>query len=923
MRLVYLNLVSYLGAFALAVILTPRLIRVAKSLGLVDLPNVRKVHQAPIPRIGGIAIAIATIIPFFLALGLAPAHLSQPDGHPMRLATLVIAALSLMALGLADDMYNVAAKYKLFVLLATSTLFCASGGVVQSIIISGLHVVDFGALAWPVTILWLVGVTVSINFIDGLDGLAGGIVAIACGVLAVGSSVGGFPLPALLVLSLLGALSGFLIFNFYPAKIFMGDCGSMFIGFTLAASCVLANESIGSTRAMILPTLALSIPLLDTFFTMVRRSVLHRSSLFAAERGHVHHRLLDSGLWHPHVVLILHVVTLAAAVVGMISIFAGNWPTTIAAIAFGILLLGLFRTAGSVRARDTVNAIRRNREIGRETSRYQNAFNEMQLRFRGVAGFEDWWQQLVRCAELFDFLKINLPVTRRDGQKIVLRWRRGEGELAQADSITADIPIPQRRSDETLRVEVELAGAKFMETNGHRLSLFTKLMGEFGLDRLPASTSPKSPRISSSLSSTTGVQESEAADVGLTVAALSAGPFSALRVAIVHDFLYTYAGAERVLEQLINVFPHAELFSLFDFLPDDLRGFIRNKKVTTSFLQRMPFARTKHRLYLPLMPLAIEQLDLSEYDLIISSSYVAAKGVLTRSDQIHICYCHTPARYAWDMQKTYLAQSGLARGISSFFARGILHYIRNWDVRSANGVDEFITNSNYVGRRVEKLYRRQTTTIHPPVDTEYFQMRSEKEDYYVTASRMVPYKRIDLIVEAFSKMPSRRLIVVGDGPEMEKIKAKAGPNVRFMGHEPVDRLCRHMQLAKAFVFAADEDFGIAPVEAMACGTPVIAFNRGGVVESVIEGETGIFFQQQTTESLIDAVDRFEERTWSPALIRKQAEKFSAERFREQISAYMTRACVNFATIKSRKARLDSFDVAAETADGDSVEASTV
>jgi glycosyltransferase involved in cell wall biosynthesis len=245
------------------------------------------------------------------------------------------------------------------------------------------------------------------------------------------------------------------------------------------------------------------------------------------------------------------------------------------------------------------------------------------------------------------------------------------------------------------------------------------------------------------------------------------------------------------------------------------------------------------------------------------------------------------------MQKTYLAQSGLTSGLRSFLARWILHYLRSWDVRSANGVDQFITNSDYVGRRVAKLYRRTATTIHPPVDTDRFQIHEKKEDFYVTASRMVPYKRIDLIVEAFSKMPDRRLIVVGDGPEMEKIRAKALPNVTFTGHESNERLCRHMQLAKAFLFAAEEDFGIAPVEAMACGTPVIAFNRGGVVESVVDGETGLFFTEQSAASIVDAVNRFEQKNWSAKACRLQSEKFSSQRFRNQITRYVKEACVAF------------------------------
>jgi glycosyltransferase involved in cell wall biosynthesis len=247
------------------------------------------------------------------------------------------------------------------------------------------------------------------------------------------------------------------------------------------------------------------------------------------------------------------------------------------------------------------------------------------------------------------------------------------------------------------------------------------------------------------------------------------------------------------------------------------------------------------------------------------------------------------------MQKTYLDQSGLVRGFGSLIARSLLHYIRNWDIHSSQGVDLFVTNSDYVGRRIQKRYRRQATTIHPPVDTERFSLHEEKEDYYLTASRMVPYKRIDLIVEAFAKMPDRRLIVVGNGPEMEKIKAKAGPNVRLMGHEPADRLRRHMQLAKAFIFAAEEDFGIVPVEALACGTPVIAFNRGGVTETVIDGKTGIFFNEQSADSIVAAVERFETLPWDSRFISQRAAQFSCKRFRDEFTRYVKRHWTAFET----------------------------
>jgi glycosyltransferase involved in cell wall biosynthesis len=397
-------------------------------------------------------------------------------------------------------------------------------------------------------------------------------------------------------------------------------------------------------------------------------------------------------------------------------------------------------------------------------------------------------------------------------------------------------------------------------------------MGEFGLALLPEAVNPASEAAS---------DVSQESSESKSVAPHNAGALSNLRVAIVHDFLYTYAGAERVLEQLIALFPQAELFSLFDFLPENMRGFIGRKTVRSTFIQKMPWARRNHRMYLPLMPLAIEQLDMTGYDIVVSSSYLVAKGVIARPDQLHICYCHTPARFAWDLQNQYLNQRGLVHGVKSMIARSILHYIRNWDVRSSNGVDVFVTNSDFVGRRINKVYRRSAATIYPPVNTDWFVPNGEKETFYFTASRLVRYKRIDLIVKAFNQMPTRRLIVAGDGPEFDEIRSMAGPNVRVLGYQTAERLRQYMQRARAFVFAAEEDFGIVPVEAQACGTPVIAFGRGGVLESVIPGHTGLFFNEQTVEAIVHAVDEFESRQWDSQVIRKNAERFSIQQFRNQ------------------------------------------
>jgi glycosyltransferase involved in cell wall biosynthesis len=354
-----------------------------------------------------------------------------------------------------------------------------------------------------------------------------------------------------------------------------------------------------------------------------------------------------------------------------------------------------------------------------------------------------------------------------------------------------------------------------------------------------------------------------------------------MRVAIIHDWLTVYAGAEKVLEQLLILYPDAEVFTLVDFLPHEQRSFLGSVKVHTSFIQHLPRARKNYRSYLPLMPLAIEQFDLSEFNIVISSSYAVAKGVLTGPDQMHICYCHSPIRYAWDLQHQYLRESRLETGLKGWMAKAILSYIRIWDSRTSNGVDQFIANSSYIARRIKKVYGRDSIVIPPPVDIPKISIKHEREDYYVTASRMVPYKRIDLIVKAFNRMPDKRLIVLGTGPMLDNIKAIAQSNVSILGYQPQDILEKHLSNAKAFIFAAEEDFGIAPVEAQAHGTPVIAFGKGGIRDSVIPGKTGIFFQEQTPESLIDAIEYFEkiESSFDSTYIHKHADGFRPEIFR--------------------------------------------
>jgi glycosyltransferase involved in cell wall biosynthesis len=369
-----------------------------------------------------------------------------------------------------------------------------------------------------------------------------------------------------------------------------------------------------------------------------------------------------------------------------------------------------------------------------------------------------------------------------------------------------------------------------------------------------------------------------------------------IKTAIVHEWFDNYAGSERVVESFTNIWPEADVFTLVDLLTEEERKIVlKSKPPTTSFIQKLPFAKTKHRYYLPLFPFAIERFDLSKYDLIISSSHAVTKGIKKKSNQLHISYCHSPMRYAWDNAELYLTGANISKGLKGFAARSIINYLRKWDLKTAVRPDYLIANSKFIAGKIERIYNRVSDVIYPPVDVEKFEPVLEKEDYYLTASRMVPYKRVDLIVEAFSKMKDKNLKVVGQGPDFEKIKQKASSNIKVLGYKAGDELKTLMQKAKAFIFAAEEDFGITVVEAMACGTPVIALNKGGTAETVVDGKTGILFDSQTAESIQKSVLSFEEKTnlFNPQEISNYAKQFSRNIFEKNIKEYVRDKSVIF------------------------------
>lgn len=356
-----------------------------------------------------------------------------------------------------------------------------------------------------------------------------------------------------------------------------------------------------------------------------------------------------------------------------------------------------------------------------------------------------------------------------------------------------------------------------------------------------------------------------------------------IKTAIVHYWLDSYRGGEKVVEVLCEMFPQADIFTHL-YVPEKLPATIRRHHVETTFIGDLPLANRLSRHYLPLMPLALEQLDLREYDLVISSESGPAKGVLTRPDSLHICYCHSPMRYLWDQYNVYKNSCGpIKRAIMA----PLFHYLRQWDVVSADRVDRFVANSQFVGRRIKKYYRRKAEVIHPPVDVDRFQWDRPPGDYYATISELVPYKKVDLIVRAFTKN-GRPLVVIGSGSEERKLRKMAGPNIRFLGHLSDEDLEATLERCRAMVYAATEDFGIVPVEAQAAGRPVIAYGRGGVEETVRDGITGILFGQRSVASLNTAVEEFERKMghFSPRVIRRQAEQFTRGEFRRSMETFI-------------------------------------
>jgi glycosyltransferase involved in cell wall biosynthesis len=369
-----------------------------------------------------------------------------------------------------------------------------------------------------------------------------------------------------------------------------------------------------------------------------------------------------------------------------------------------------------------------------------------------------------------------------------------------------------------------------------------------------------------------------------------------LNAAVVHEWLTDWGGSEDVLRNILACLPQARMFATIDFLSDADRERLGAPHIHTTFLQRLPGARTRFWNYLPLTPMAVETHDVRGAELVVSSSHAFAKGVLTSAEQAHISYVYSPMRYAWDLHHEYLADYGLDRGMKGMLARYMFHRLRQWDRSTANNVDAFLAISHHVRRRIWRAYRRPARVIYPPVAVHRFAMQERKDDHYVTVSRLVSYKRVDMMLEAFRLLPDRRLVVIGDGPETPRLRAMCPPNVTLLGRQPHDVVQQHMQSARAFIFTAHEDFGISPVEAQACGTPVIAYGVGGSAETVRDlrsavKATGLLFDEQSPAALAAAVRDFESRSQAidPHDCRTWAETFSEERFRREFAECVDRA----------------------------------
>lgn len=479
-------LVVYFGSAFLALLITPIVILFAQHLRIAAVPGHRHMHNKPISHIGGVAIFISMI-----SLTIPVLFLTNDIGETFRdifhkVIVLLSAAAFMFITGLIDDIKTngLRARIKLLAQITAATAVCSAGITIKSVAVANWFVLDFGWFSWPLTIFWIVGITNAVNLSDGLDGLAAGIASIACGVIAIFAIHHGSVVMAVLMLALLGSLTGFLFFNFNPAKIFMGDCGSMFLGFTIASSSVLCSTKSSAIVGLSLPILALGVPILDTLFSMLRR-FLERRSIFSADRSHFHHRLVDLGFNQRNAVIIIYMITLAAVILGMLTMLVHNGSSLIILFCILLLLTYVFHVVGAIRLGETIKRLQKKYTITSEIQKEIRNFEDAQLHFRKAETFHQWWQAVSKTAEIMGFLNLNLPLVNRDGSARNLNWWQNRSNSNSDDALKVNLPVRDRRSGQKLNLSIEVCSNGSLESAGRRIALFTRLMDEHDITTLP------------------------------------------------------------------------------------------------------------------------------------------------------------------------------------------------------------------------------------------------------------------------------------------------------------------------------------------------------------------------------------------------------------------------------------------------------
>jgi UDP-GlcNAc:undecaprenyl-phosphate GlcNAc-1-phosphate transferase len=472
----------YLGSAFFALVMTPIMIWIARRLRIAAIPGNRHMHEKPISHIGGVAIFVSVI--FFAVPALFFFNTFEEISHntTFQIMILISAASWIFIIGLIDDILSsgLQARIKFIAQIVAAIAVCSAGIIIRSVTIKGLGTLHFGWFSWPLTILWIAGITNAVNLSDGLDGLAAGISAIACGAIAIFTIYNGDNIIVIIMLAMLGSITGFLFFNFNPAKIFMGDCGSMFLGFMIATFSVLSSNKSSSFLGLALPILALGIPIFDTLFSMLRR-FLERRSIFSADRSHFHHRLIDLGFRHSHAVIIIYLSTLFAVGLGMLMMFTNSIVSLIIFFCVLLMIVSVFHIVGAIRLRETIRSFKQKYALNKEIQREIRNFEDAQLYFRQAKTFNQWWQAVSKAADVMGFSSLSLPLTNRDGTTQTLRWRQNGIYNNSNETVKLILPIQDRRTGPKLNLNIEVYENNCLESTGRRIALFSRLMQDHGI----------------------------------------------------------------------------------------------------------------------------------------------------------------------------------------------------------------------------------------------------------------------------------------------------------------------------------------------------------------------------------------------------------------------------------------------------------